>query len=83
MYLRSDSILSVFHIALKDRDEVKFNGANINLNNDSIQYVYVGQLATKLVSNGAKQGLENEVWSYRSAPDFPDFVDLFRHFISF
>lgn len=83
MYLRSDSILSVFHIALKDRDEVKFNGANINLNNDSIQYVYVDQLATKLVSNGAKQGLENEVWSYRSAPDFPislTYSDTLYHF---
>lgn len=83
MSLQSDSILSVFHISLKDRDDVKFNGANINLNNDSIRYVYVEQLATNLVSQGVKQGLENEVWSYRSASGFPismTYTDTLYHF---
>lgn len=68
MSLQSDSTLSVFHLSFKDMNEQKFNGASVNLKNDSIRYFYIEDLAISLKDGG---GFNHEVWSYRSADGFP------------
>lgn len=67
--LQADSTLSVFHLAFKDLNEQKFNGASVNLNNDNISYFYIEDLATDIKGQGG--GFNHEVWSYRSADGFP------------
>lgn len=67
MSLQSDSTLSVFHLCFNDENGQKFNGASVNLNNDSIRYFYIEDLAVSLDQGG----FNHEVWSYRSADGFP------------
>lgn len=66
------SVLSLVHLCFKD-DEGKFTGANIQLHNpDSIQYVYVEEIASNMIGDdGKRRGFDDEVWSYRSADNFP------------
>lgn len=70
--IQPDSTLSLVHLCFKDLNE-KFTGANIKAaDNDSIQYIYVEALASNIKNqSGQKIGLNNEIWSYRNAPNFP------------
>lgn len=66
------SVLSLVHLCFKD-DKGKFTGANIQLQNqDSVQYVYVEEIASNMIGeDGKRSGFEHEVWSYRNADNFP------------
>lgn len=71
--LSSDaSVLSLVHLCFKDRGD-KFTGANIQLQTpDSVQYVYVEEIASEMTDkNGNRKGFNDEIWSYRNAGDFP------------
>lgn len=73
LFLSPDaSVLSLVHLCFKD-DEGKFTGANIQLHKpDSIQYVYVEELVSKMIGeDGKRRGFDDEIWSYRSADKFP------------
>lgn len=72
LFIQPNSILSLVHLCFKDIDG-QFTGANIQIsNNDSIQYIFVEGLASNMKDvTGTKNGLNNEIWSYRNAPDFP------------
>ena len=81
--LQSDSTLSVFHICFKDEEGKKFNGASVNLANDSISYFYIENLAVNMNTQAGREGFENEVWSYRSAENFSlstTYNDTLYHF---
>ena len=82
--LQSDSTLSVFHICFKDEENgKKFNGATVNLINDIISYFYIEDLAVNMKTKGCREGFENEIWSYRSAENFPistTYNDTLYHF---
>ena len=55
------SVLSLIHLSFKDRKD-KFTGANIQIQEpDSIQYVYVEEIASRMTDkNGKRQGFNDE-----------------------
>lgn len=80
------SVLSLIHLSFKDRKD-KFTGANIQIQEpDSIQYVYVEEIASRMTDkNGKRQGFNDEIWSYRNANDFPfmmTYADTLYHYNS-
>ena len=73
MFLSSDaSILSLVHLCFRDAGD-KFTGANVQLQNpDSVQYVYVEEIASNMKNQeGIRVGFNDEIWSYRNSADFP------------
>lgn len=72
LFLSSNDVLSVVHLAFRDLD-CKFTGANVQLQNkDSIQYVYMEDLASNMTNEqGIRTGFDDEIWSYRNTSAFP------------
>lgn len=72
LFLNIDSTISIVHLCFKDRGD-RFVAANIPTSNmDSIRYTYVDELATTYKDKGGnKNGLNQEVWSYRNEENFP------------
>lgn len=87
MFLSQDaSVLSLVHLCFKDRGD-SFTGANIQLQNpDSVQYVYVDEIASAMTGkDGKRKGFNDEIWSYRNADDFPfmmSYADTLYHYDS-
>lgn len=73
MFLSPDaSTLSLVHLCFRDAGD-KFTGANVQLQNpDSVQYVYVEEIASNMKNQeGMRVGFNDEIWSYRNSADFP------------
>ena len=66
------STLSLVHLCFRDAGD-KFTGANVQLQNpDSVQYVYVEEIASNMKNQeGIRVGFNDEIWSYRNSADFP------------
>ena len=73
MFLSPDaSTLSLVQLCFRDAGDM-FTGANVQLQNpDSVQYVYVDEIASNMKNQeGIQVGFNDEIWSYRNFTDFP------------
>lgn len=72
LFLNEDPSFSLVNLCFKDMDN-KFVGVNIQTaNNKEVKYAHDERLLSNFKNQaGQNVGFNNEIWSYRNAPNFP------------